>query len=521
MSLEFTPYVLPFVFSTAILFWLARYSLRFRDRVETAGLFSMQNLAMAIWTLCYALELSNATLEGKIFWAKMKYVGATTGPVLWFVFSLYYTDRRSWLTTPLKILLGLFVLITLGVVFTNELHHWYWTKIFIVPGLPETQSEHGFYFWIYAGGVYLLILMSVVIYVNYYRTVPSYFRRQSILLVVGTFLPLGIRILEDFIGWDPFPMVDNVILFLLLSAVLYAIALFRFGALEIVPIAHNLIVQNIHSGILVLDEVGRIVEINPFAKKMIGPNSEKAIGNSLDTVLKDWPSIGFSSQLSEQNEQEISLPVADGFAHFLVQTSPIRTELKKKIGHVIVLVDITDRKQTELELERLAHTDLLTAVSNRRSFFELAETQFAVAQRYNRSLVIMMIDIDHFKQINDEYGHLAGDFVLQIVAKNCRGYLRRTDLFARYGGEEFICLLPEQNETGALKLAERIRSTIEQTRTEFDAHSIVITASIGLSLLQTKNELTLEDLIDRADQALYRSKSQGRNRVTLWQPTYN
>jgi len=132
-----------------------------------------------------------------------------------------------------------------------------------------------------------------------------------------------------------------------------------------------------------------------------------------------------------------------------------------------------------------------------------------------------MIDIDHFKQINDEYGHLAGDFVLQIVAKNCRGYLRRTDLFARYGGEEFICLLPEQNETGALKLAERIRSTIEQTRTEFDAHSIVITASIGLSLLQTKNELTLEDLIDRADQALYRSKSQGRNRVTLWQPTYN
>jgi len=107
---------------------------------------------------------------------------------------------------------------------------------------------------------------------------------------------------------------------------------------------------------------------------------------------------------------------------------------------------------------------LLTAVSNRRSFFELAETQFAVAQRYNRSLVIMMIDIDHFKQINDEYGHLAGDFVLQIVAKNCRGYLRRTDLFARYGGEEFICLLPEQNETGALKLAERIRSTVATRR---------------------------------------------------------
>src|SRR6185436_10653906 len=122
----------------------------------------------------------------------------------------------------------------LGVVFTNELHHWYWTKIFLLPGFPETQSEHGFYFWVYAACAYFLILISVVIYMTYYRTVPTYFRRQSILLVLGTFLPLGIRILEDFVGWDPFPKVDNVILFLLLSAVLYAIALFRLSALEIV-----------------------------------------------------------------------------------------------------------------------------------------------------------------------------------------------------------------------------------------------------------------------------------------------
>src|SRR5215216_7308661 len=241
---EYTVYVLPFIISTIILFLLAIYSFRSRDKVEIAELFALQNLAMSIWTLSYALELSSTTLESKIFWAKMKYLGATTGPVLWLVFSLYYTNHRHWLTTPLKALLGIFILLTLGVVFTNEFHHWYWTTIFMLPGFPETQSEHGFYFWVYAVGIYSLILTSVVIYLIYYRTVPVYFRRQSILLVLGTFLPLGIRLLEDFVGWDPFPKVDNVILFLLISALFYTIALFRYSALEIVPIAHSSVVQN-------------------------------------------------------------------------------------------------------------------------------------------------------------------------------------------------------------------------------------------------------------------------------------
>jgi PAS domain S-box-containing protein len=237
----------------------------------------------------------------------MKYFGGTPGPVVWFIFSLYYTQHKNWLTIPVKFVVGAFIILTLGIVFTNERHHWYWTEIFLIPGFPETQSEHGFYFWVYAAGSYLLILASVINYINYYRTVPILFRRQALLMVLGGFVPLGIRILEDFIGWDPFPKIDNVILFFLLSAILFAVALFRFSALEIVPIAHNLIVNYINSGILVLDRLGRVVEINPFAKKLIGSDSENTIGKSLDEVLKDWPEIDYSPQMRERQEQEISL----------------------------------------------------------------------------------------------------------------------------------------------------------------------------------------------------------------------
>jgi diguanylate cyclase (GGDEF)-like protein/PAS domain S-box-containing protein len=522
MKLEYTPYVLPFIISTTILIYLSIYAFRLRKQVETARLFSMLALALAIWTICYALELLAVSLEHKIFWAKMKYLGGAPGPVLWFVFSLYYTNHKNWLITPVKVLLAIWIFLTIGIVFTNESHHWYWTEIYLISDFPETQSEHGFYFWVYAAGLYSLVLASVFNYVNYFRTVPTFFRKQAVLMVLGGFVPLGTRILEDLIGWDPFPKTDNVILFLLFSAILFSISLFRFGALEIVPIAYNLIVQYINSGILVLDVLGRVVEINLFAKKLIGSDTENAIGKPLDMVLKDWPDIGYSPQIiSEQNEHEISLARENTTLYFLVQISPIRSERNQFVGHVIVLVDITDRKKVEIELEQLARTDVLTGVMNRRYFFELAETQFARAQRYNHALVAMMIDIDHFKKVNDRYGHLAGDLVLERVARECLQNLRSTDIFARYGGEEFICLLPDEDAEGALGTAERIRRKIEETVTEYESQSIYVTVSIGLTRFQNEMGLTLERLIDHADQALYQSKADGRNKVRMWQQTYN
>jgi diguanylate cyclase (GGDEF)-like protein len=117
--------------------------------------------------------------------------------------------------------------------------------------------------------------------------------------------------------------------------------------------------------------------------------------------------------------------------------------------------------------------------------------------------------------VNDRYGHLAGDDVLQMVARECQGNLRSSDLFARYGGEEFICLLPEQDEAGALETAEKIRRIIEQAQSWFESQPIYVTISIGISLINDDG-LTLEGLIDRADQALYSSKANGRNRASLW-----
>ena len=387
----------------------------------------------------------------------------------------------------------------------------------MLDGFPETQAEHGFYFWVYAVGTYLLIFASVVIYIVHYIRVPSFFRTQAVLMVLGGFLPLAVRIPEDFLGLDLIPKLDNIVVFLLVSAILFFIAIFRYNALEILPIAHDLVVQNINSGILVLNTRGLVVEINPYAKLMIGSGSGDAIGKPLSIVLKDWSRLEYSPRLAEKTEQEISLSNNRGTSFFLVQISPIRNKRDISVGHAIVFVDITDRKFAEMELERLARTDPLTTVTNRRHFFELAEIEYQRFQRYKHPWTVMLIDIDYFKQVNDQNGHLAGDHALRYVALECRKLLRATDIFARYGGEEFIALLIEVEQEAALETAERIRKHIEASIIEYNDRSIQLTISIGLAFAQHGEILKLEKFIDFADMALYRSKAYGRNKVTVWE----
>ncbi|CAB0151346.1 Response regulator PleD [Pseudidiomarina piscicola] len=165
------------------------------------------------------------------------------------------------------------------------------------------------------------------------------------------------------------------------------------------------------------------------------------------------------------------------------------------------------------KLNRLASTDALTLLHNRRHLTELAETEITRAERYHKPLTLLLIDIDHFKLINDIFGHVKGDEVLQHLAQLIRLELRQHDLIGRWGGEEFLVVLPETDINTGEQVAERIRVAI--SRYDWSQNlkkDLAVTLSVGLSQLG-ENE-TLTRLINRADKALYASKSAGRNRVT-------
>jgi diguanylate cyclase (GGDEF)-like protein len=164
------------------------------------------------------------------------------------------------------------------------------------------------------------------------------------------------------------------------------------------------------------------------------------------------------------------------------------------------------------EIYRLTTVDGLTQVFNRRSFDESLERELSRCRRYGRTLSLALIDIDKFKHINDEYGHLAGDAVLKEVASTIRRRVRREDVLARFGGEEFALLTPEIDLKGAQSMAEKVRKVVEKHRFVFDGETISVTISCGVSTLGKKGD-DAQALIARADERLYEAKERGRNRV--------
>ncbi|NTX12334.1 diguanylate cyclase [Myxococcus sp. CA056] len=166
------------------------------------------------------------------------------------------------------------------------------------------------------------------------------------------------------------------------------------------------------------------------------------------------------------------------------------------------------------ELQRLSSTDGLTGVHNHRHFQERLREEFRRAQRYDDPLALILLDLDHFKQVNDRHGHTAGDGVLREVAAALQRSVRETDLVARYGGEEFAVLLPRTHLTGALSVAERVRRDLATLRVG-PVGALLVTASLGVSSFPHRTVLSPEQLLLTADEALYRAKDEGRDRICL------
>ena len=196
--------------------------------------------------------------------------------------------------------------------------------------------------------------------------------------------------------------------------------------------------------------------------------------------------------------------------------TPIHPGQMLRLGSVIfkVLQGADLERRYHEEIYRMAIFDGLTNIHNKRYFMEFLEREHQRAVRHSRPLSLLMLDVDHFKLANDEHGHINGDRLLRQTASRMRGFVRRDECFARYGGEEFGMILPETSLDGAQALAEKVRRVIGDTPMDLqDGGSVTITISIGAAELDSND--TVFGLVGRADEALYKAKSNGRDRVEL------
>jgi diguanylate cyclase (GGDEF)-like protein len=207
-------------------------------------------------------------------------------------------------------------------------------------------------------------------------------------------------------------------------------------------------------------------------------------------------------------------PTHISIATYLLISIPIIMLLSKTVftNHLHTISINESLGDSVNELYKLSITDSLTATYNRHYFFQEAHNFILAAQRENKPISLLMIDIDHFKDINDTYGHQAGDIILSELSREIKNLIRKSDIFARVGGEEFILLLNNTSLDGAKIIAEKIRMAIETKHFIYEDTSIAVTISIGSSSLNRDND-TLDSLYQRADIQLYNAKELGRNKV--------
>lgn len=305
----------------------------------------------------------------------------------------------------------------------------------------------------------------------------------------------------------------------------------------------RMILDALPVGVWLMDQSGRIVQGNASGQRIwagaryvdpadFGEYQGWWLHNGEPIAASEWAAARAISKGETSIDEEILIRCFDGSQKIILNSAiPLREADGRISGAIIVNQDITARHTADEELRHAkraleqinrelqqtvareheaARTDELTGLHNRRHFFDLGTQQFDIARRYGKSLTIAMFDLDHFKAVNDSYGHQLGDRALQHVARLAGAHLRAADVLARYGGEEFVLLMPETDATPAMALAERIRTAVQTQPMPSERGPIALSVSLGIARLQADDD-NIETLIQRADRALYAAKAAGRN----------
>ena len=262
-----------------------------------------------------------------------------------------------------------------------------------------------------------------------------------------------------------------------------------------------------------------IVYVNEAFTEKMGYTPEEVIGKTPRILQKEGTNRNDLDKVRQALEKKESVRVTlrnfskKGNEYWVdLSILPLPDKNGKVTHFAAIQRDISDYKKLEQDLQTLCRTDPLTTAANRRAFNEIISQEFSRFKRSQKEYALVMIDLDHFKSINDQHGHGTGDHVLIEVTERCKDNLRVHDIIARLGGEEFCILLPYTNQEQAQKVAERLRQKIEIMPIISEGKRIKVTISVGISLVAV-GDVDGHDAIERADKKLLEAKSMGKNRV--------
>ena len=518
--MQFHPIVIIYFASCAIALVMVYWS-RQMPLVRGSRLWGIVMCFCAIWSAGGGMETLIVDLYYKLLMLRISYFGIIGTVVFWSLFITIYSNNDRLLTNTVKTILFIFPIITYLSVLTLHLHPYFYKSVELnnIDGIWGLSTNYGPIFWAWSVFAYGLIFGSGVLLVQSVLRFPHQFRGQIYLLIIAALIPLISNFLyisgNNFI--EPF---DPSAPAFVISGLLIGFSFHRYRFLDVVPVAHDLVFKHVNSGVIVINNRGVVLEINPAAEKMTNCSQKKVIGQPVQQTFMDH--VPLLSALSKEMKHISEVKVGSNV--YEIQQTPLIDRTGGHTGKIILLYDITALKTSEDklsaandQLQKIAATDPLTELSNRRSFFNLARRELSRAKRQQLCFSLILIDLDNFKIVNDTKGHPRGDLVLQETARCLQMYSRGGDILGRYGGDEFIVLAYEADHHEARLLAERFCEKVPPQLARLDDIDIPVTLSIGVATYSKGENITIDILLDRADIALYKSKQAGRNRVSVWQ----
>jgi diguanylate cyclase (GGDEF)-like protein/PAS domain S-box-containing protein len=352
------PYALILLASAAITLSIAPLVWH-RKQVSGAKWFTMLLLSVGEWCLTYAIEILVISQASKMFWVKIEYLGIASLAPLWLMFSLTYTHKDEGFVGWKRFIIWIVPVITILLVFSNEYHHFHYIKIALSGESSGSQLviTHGPAFFLFTAYSYILLLIGSIALIWAIINFPHVYQKQATALIVGALIPWAINIiyiLNLTSGYDPTPFGFS------LTAIIYFWAIFRLDLFNVIPVARGMVIESMSDAMLVLDAQNHIADINPAAVRLTGiKHSPSVIGRPAGAVLSAFPELieRYSNVFETKGEIQINSKEGNGF--YELEISPIRTQEGSVAGRIVVLRNVTDRKQTEETLkksEALYHT---------------------------------------------------------------------------------------------------------------------------------------------------------------------
>lgn len=511
MSLQFPAinyfYFLAFVMATAL------GVINIRNNMERSSLYWLGVLfSFSIWTLGELLANLGTTFAWQLGFQRVVYLGVVSGVLFWMLFAIHYSGHQRWLSPITLVIMLIVPACTLVLVATLEWHHLLYrhAELIFRDNYYVLKLDYGIGFWAQLLLCsYLYTVTGSWLLVSTARREQAIFRTQSRLIIIAAMMPLIANILYVF-GVDFTGGFDPTSIVFVFSAMLITVATNQYHFLSFAPIARDLVFRSISMGVVVVNGRYKITDINPAFVSVVAFNASELIGKDLAEVLEN--SFRCQSLKRESTDWHGQIVSRNKSRTFDVTSMPITDTTGEVMGYIILVNDVTQIQSAMDEISRLADTDLLTQLPNRRALIDWVDALPEPISAERADLVVIA-DLDRFKELNDNYGHNFGDDMLAMVAGIIRENLGPEDKAARWGGEEFCMVLVHKTMSEGEQLLERMRLQIETSAMDNRDASIKVTVTFGM--VRRLPHERFGDAIRRADLLMYDGKRQGRNRVIV------